>query len=107
MNKRIDEESILQTEKCCWLCGNTNPYMLERHEVFYGNPLRQLSIDDKLTVLLCGESCHRNGRNSVHCHSGNRLKLKQEAQQAAMDYYGWTIAEFVSRYGKNYLDEEW
>lgn len=105
--KRIDEESIVQTEKCCWLCHNENPNTLERHEVFFGNPNRQLSIEDKLTVLLCGDECHRNGAQAVHNHAGNCLQLQREAQQAAMDYYGWDIAEFVARYGKNYLDMEW
>lgn len=102
--KRMDEESIVQQEKACWLCGNENPYELERHEVFFGNPYRQLSIEYMLTVLLCGDSCHRNGAHAVHRHRGNDLQLKREAQQAAMHYYGWNTTEFVETFGRNYLD---
>lgn len=102
--KRIDEPSIVQSEKRCWLCGGTgnlfNP--LERHEAF-GAANRKQSIDDGLTVLLCGETCHRNGPNAIHNHRGNRLRLQAEAQQAYMDHTGATADEFKARYGKNYL----
>ncbi|MFV0411748.1 MAG: hypothetical protein ACK5L3_00580 [Oscillospiraceae bacterium] len=105
MTNRINEESIVQQEKCCWLCGNENIYMLERHEAFYGTLYRQKSIDLQLTVLLCGNSCHRNGPMAVHQPggAGNNLAIKQAAQQAAMDYYGWSVADFIREFGKNYL----
>lgn len=77
---------------------------LERHEIFYGNN-RKKSIDDGLVVFLTPEQ-HR-GYNGIHGSGkdGDRFRreLKQLGQQVAMEYYGWTIKDFVCRYGKNYL----
>ena len=75
---------------------------LERHEVFFGKN-RKRSIEDGLVVFITAEQ-HR-GTYGVHGKYGDELnkKLKRIGQQAAMDYYGWTVEDFRARYGKNYL----
>ena len=47
----------------CWLCGKVGA--VERHHIFGGSN-RDKSERDGLVVLLCGESCHRNGPRAAH-----------------------------------------
>ena len=78
-------------------------YGLERHEVFFGSLYRKRSIEDGLVVFLTPDQ-HR-GTTGVHGRGGHEfdLTLKQIGQQTAMTYYGWSVQEFINRYGKNYL----
>lgn len=87
-------------EYCCLLCGK-NQY-IERHEVF-GGAYRTKSKAYGLWVHLC-ESCHRTGGDAVHSTGG--AAVKERAQRAAMAAYGWTVDEFRSRFGKNYVEVE-
>lgn len=75
----------------------------ERHEIFFGGKNRQKSIDDGLVVFITSEQ-HR-GTNGVHGKNGHEfdLYLKQQGEQAWMDYYGKTEEEFRERYGRSYL----
>ena len=45
-------DSILQTEKECYITGQTNN--LHKHHIFFGNPLRQISEDNGFWVYLAG-----------------------------------------------------
>ena len=92
--------SILQTQKRCFICKETGN--LHRHHVFFGNPNRKLSEKYGLTVYLCLE--HHEGDTGVHHDRATDLQLKQFAQKTAMDYYGWSIDEFRQIFGKNYLE---
>lgn len=85
-----------------------NPYYkterypgLERHEVFFGHSYRNKSIKYGLVVFLTPDQ-HR-GDNGVHHNKEFNVYLKRIAQQTAMEYYGWTIEEFIGKFGKNYI----
>lgn len=93
-------KSILQTEKCCFMCGSSQ--WLEEHHIFNGNPNRTLSETHGLKVWLC-HCCHNEPPNGVHYNRTNRNILQVEAQKKAMEHYGWTADEFQEIFGRNYL----
>lgn len=105
------KRSIIQVDrKVCYLCsrnGSTDP--LECHHIFFGSN-RKHSDEDGLVVWLCGERCHRNGKQAAHrCDTTNRY-LKREAQnvwewdkrQKGMSHEE-ARAAFIARYGKSEL----
>lgn len=97
-------ESILQEDKTeCYICGR-NGYAdrLERHHIF-GGANRDNSEDFGLVVHICGERCHRNGKESVHRNARVDRALKAAAQEIAMLRYGWTVEKFRKIFGKSYL----
>ena len=95
-------KSILQDGPTkCFLCGRTDR-PLDRHHVF-GASNRKNSEKYGLTVWLCHNECHINGKNSVHMNRIVDIELKQVAQATAMDHYGWTTEEWIQLFGRNYL----
>lgn len=87
----------------CFLCnrnGSTDP--LERHHIF-GGSRRKLSEKYGLVVDLCGNECHRNGKDSAHQSAATALYLHRYGQEKAMREQGWTVDEFRAVFGKNYL----
>lgn len=92
-------KSIMQHDTShCYLCGGCNG--LEEHHVF-GGPNRKWSEKYGLKVMLCGNECHRLGKNSAHMNreTGNSLKrLAQIAFEARHSH-----DEFMKIFGKNYL----
>ncbi len=105
-------QSIIQDDSTyCFLDGkNGHGDPLEKHHVFFGVSNRQHSEEDGLTVWLCGDNCHRNGKKSAHrCNETNRY-LKRKAQTAwelKRQQSGMTPEEarkaFIARYGKSEL----
>ena len=100
-------KSIIQEDReHCFLCGR-NKYAdyfgLEEHHVFEGWGLRKLSEKYGLKVYLCGDRCHRNGEKSVHKNAEVARTLKSVVQKRAMQYYGWTVQQFIEIFCKNYL----
>ena len=94
--------SILQDDlENCFLCGRCDR-KLDRHEVFFGTAYRKKSKADGLWVKLCHEDCHE-GKNGAQYNRAVRNRLSAYAQQRAMEVYGWSTAEFIERYGKNWL----
>ena len=94
--------SIVQPFACsCFLCGNSRG-KLDRHEAF-GGARRQKSKAMGLWVLLCHDSCHENGKNSVQKNAAVALQVQQAAQAAAMDAYNWSTEDFRTHFYKNYL----
>ena len=96
-------KSIIHKDKSkCFLCGrNGCSDFLEEHHIFFGEKQRELSDSDGLTVYICGERCHRNGKQAVHrCKKTNRM-LQRIAQEAWEREYG-SREEFMKRYGRNY-----
>lgn len=100
-------KSIMQDDiNRCYLCGRngaTDP--LETHHVF-GGPNRRISDRDGLLVRLCGDRCHRNGKQAVHRCKATADRLKAEGQRAWMEKTGGSVEAFRMRYGKNYLEDE-
>lgn len=99
-------KSIIQDRKECYITHNTTH--LQEHHIFYGTANRKLSEKYGLKVYLIDE-LHNMSDFGVHGKYGKALdtELKQMAQRKAMEYYNWSIADFVRIFGKNYLDEEW
>lgn len=95
-------KSILQDNPHeCYLCRRTaGPF--DKHHIFSGS-LRKKSEKYGLTVWLCHNSCHIFGPNSAHQSGETALYLHRQAQRAAMGKYGWTAADFMREFGKNYL----
>lgn len=87
----------------CFLCGrNGNGDPLERHHIF-GGANRNLSEKYGLTVMLCGNRCHRNGEFAAHqCRTTAEL-LHQYGEKKWMQETGGTIEDFISIFGRNYL----
>ena len=78
------------------------PTHCHRHEVFFGNPNRQKSIDDGLVVFLTPEM-HNCSNRGVHFNRKFDLSLKEIGQRAWMAHYGKTVDDFIKEYGRNYL----
>ena len=94
-------KSIIQSEKKCYLTGRTDN--LHEHHVFFGKN-RKLSEQYGLKIWLVG-NLHNLGDYGVHGKYGKLLdeKIKREAQQKAMEYYGWSVEDFIKKFGRNYL----
>lgn len=86
-------------EGVCYLCGSYN--WIEHHHVF-GAANRSKSTKYGLVVPLC-KWCHNEPPKGVHQNKETRQYLQQIAQQKAMEHYHWTIDDFRSIFGKNYL----
>ena len=84
----------------CFICSrkcNT-----EIHHIFYGTCNRRISEKYGLKVDLC-HFCHNEPPYGVHFNKNLDKKLKSDIQLEAMLYYGWSTAEFVNKFGKNYI----
>ena len=92
-------DSILQTEKRCFLCGSYN--WLEYHHIF-GAARKKLSEKYGLMVYLC-HYCHNEPPDGVHHNKESRLYLQRTAQQKAMQYHDLSVEDFIGIFGKNYL----
>lgn len=90
-------KSIIQTDKCCLLCGST--YNCERHHCIHGTAGRKIADKLGLTVWLCSE--HHRGKVSPHQNKDIDLKLKQLAQRSYEKKH--TREEWLAKVGRNYL----
>lgn len=96
--------SIMQTRKKCYLCGETHGYgfnRLEEHHVF-GGANRKNSEKYGLKVYLCGDRCHRNGPDAPHRNAETMQKLHEDGQRAFEEVHG-SREDFMRIFGKNYL----
>ena len=92
--------SILQDDLThCFLCGRRDR-KLDRHEIF-NSDYRTKSKHDGLWVMLCNQPCHE-GKDGAQYNREIRERLSAEAQEKAMEVYGWTTEQFIARYGKNW-----
>lgn len=97
-------DSIIQTDRGhCFLCGmNRNLEPLDCHHVYEGVN-RKKSEKYGLKVYLHHNKCHIFGKESVHGNAKIDRALKAMAQKRAMQYYGWSVEEWIKIFGKNYL----
>lgn len=110
-NKKIrkkHKDSILhEKDGTCYLCVKLrNDYtrypVLHKHHIF-GGPNRDLAEEDGLTVYL-DVYHHELGPEAVHKNYELMRLLQQDGQRA---YEGnHTRKQFMSRYGRNYLEDE-
>ena len=84
----------------CWLCGKVGA--VERHHIFGGSN-RDKSERDGLVVLLCGNTCHRNGPRAAHQCAETALELKKYGERKWMYEHEASTDDFRREYGKNYL----
>lgn len=71
---------------------------LQRHEVFHGAN-RQKSKRYGLWINVC-HACHYR----IHNGDGTLdMALKEDAQRAAMEHYGWNVYTWRAVFGKNYI----
>lgn len=92
-------ESILQTERECYITGRTGA--LHRHHL-WGGGRRQLSEKHGLWVWLTPE-WHNLSDYGVHFNHDLDRKLKQDGQRAFEQTH--TRAEFMAIFYKNYLED--
>lgn len=95
-------KSIIQTERECYICAKLGFHTyknLQEHHFIPGVAKRKLCESDGLKAFLC--VYHHNEVHSADSKWMN--ELKKEAQIRYMEYYGKSIDEFRSRYGKSYL----
>lgn len=90
-------ESIMQTQKECYLCGRKT--CLERHHTLSGVANRKLSEKYGLWVYLCHD-CHTGPNGAQYNPEKNRV-LKKQAQIAFEKTH--TREEFRKIFGKSYL----
>ena len=83
----------------CYVCKTTNN--IQSHHV-YGGFNRKNSTKYGMVVDLCGYH-HNLSNKGVHQNRELDLRLKQEYQQKFENEQG-TREEFMSIFGKNYLD---
>ena len=79
----------------CYFCG---AHETTRHEIFYGSGRREKCKALGLWASVC-PICHR----LVHDELLDDEKLRQKAQEAAMERYGWDESDFITEFGRNYL----
>ena len=91
--------------RTCWLCGkNGADEPLDRHHIF-GGANRRKSEKLGLVVDLCHGSCHIFGERAAHRCRETAQALHEYGQRLAMERMGWSTADFVREFGRNYLDE--
>ena len=93
-------DSILQTEKKCYITGATTN--LHRHHIYFGNPNRKISEKNGFWVLLRAD-WHNGASYGVHFDRSLDLELKRSCQSAYERTH--TRQEFIRLIGKNYLEE--
>ena len=89
----------------CFLCGrNGHDDPLDKHHIFNG-ALRTKSEKCGLTVYLCHDRCHENGREAAHRNRATRDLLMEYGELLWLSQDETrTIADFIREFGKNVLD---
>lgn len=79
----------------CYICKRYGP--CDVHHVLSG-PFRAKADKLGLTIPVC-RTCH----SAIHATPERYRYLKAEAQEKAMRDQGWTVAEFIAEFGRNYF----
>lgn len=111
VGRSMDKKSLIQKEKCCYLCGRRD--QLHYHHIFNGTANRKLSDKYLLGIWLCPEH-HNMSAQGVHFNKSLDLKIKQTGQKAWEAQYrdenGGTAEDarkaFIQIFHKNYIMEE-
>lgn len=73
---------------------------LDRHEVFYGNGKREISIREGMVIFLTPKK-HNMSDNGIHFNREFDLEVKRIAQRKYEETH--TREEFIRTFGKSYL----
>ena len=90
-------DSIIQTDKKCFLCGRTDS--LNDHHIIFGTANRKWSEKYGLKVWLC--VTHHLGDRGPHRNHVMDITLKKVAQATFEETH--TREEFRAVFGKSYL----
>ena len=90
--------SILQSEKESYFSGRTDS--LEKHHIYFGNPLRKLS--DKYGCWVWLTSDEHRGNSGPHQDRNTDLLLKRACQEEFEMLYGHE--KFMAVFGRNYVE---
>ena len=85
----------------CALCGKWAA--LERHHIYAGTR-RDISERYGAVIFLC-HNCHNEPPLGVHHDAEIRKQLQKNEQKRLMRLYHWSVEDFMSRFGKNYLED--
>lgn len=104
----MKHKSILhQNDGTCFLCimldGNEMIHRTIHEHHIFGGPNRSLSEVEGLKVYLCLRH-HIDGPEAVHNNIRNMRYLQQIGQQAFESTH--SRAEFMQKFGRNYLEDE-
>lgn len=91
--------TVLQSEKACYVCGTT--YNLHSHHVLFGTSNRKKSEKYGLKVWLCAYH-HNMSNDGVHFNKALDLRLKKTAQEYFEEHYG-SRESFRNEFGRSYL----
>ena len=69
----------------------------------FGGPFRDKSERYDLVVYLCHNSCHIFGEYAAHRNPDTMDALHKYGQELAMAENGWTVQQFITEFGRNYL----
>ena len=94
----VKVKSIIQNDKKCYITGDTDN--LHEHHVFNASN-RNKSEKYGLKVWLRSD-WHNGTKKGVHNDKEFERQLKAEIQKKAMEYYGWSVEDFIRIFGKNY-----
>ena len=99
--KKKNKSIIPNNDENCFLCKQIGILVkgTDEHHMLFGNK-RKFADEDGLTVQLC-----HNHHMRLHQQNEHQLELKQLAEKTWLEYYGKTVADFIERYGMNYLDD--
>lgn len=88
-------KSVIQKERECYICGRTEP--LQVHHCFEGAYRAKAEEYGGKMYLCC--ACH------IRAHENETMLqfLRERAQKALMNYYGWTEEEFRQHIGRSFL----
>lgn len=82
----------------CIICGK---FPVNKHEIFFGNGKRQLSIEYGLVIPLCTEEHHNQiKQKGIHFDSKLRKDWQIKGQEAFEETY--PDLDFLEIFGKNY-----
>lgn len=94
-------ESIIDNKKECFRCRTTQG--LHKHHIFFGIANRRKSDEDGCWIWLCGKH-HNLSNEGIHFDRKFDLAIKELAEQRWIEHYDKSKADFLVRYGRNYLD---
>jgi len=92
-------ESIIQKVKECYVCKSRG--LLHSHHIYAGAK-RQLSEKYGLKIWLCPYD-HNMSDKGIHFNPTLDSRVKAMAQEKAMEYYGWSVDDFIKIFRRNYL----
>ena len=92
--------SILQSEKVCYITGLANN--LHKHHIYFGKPNRQISEKNGFWVYLAGY-LHNQSNIGVHGKDGHELDLLLKKHCQAKYEETHSREEFIKLIGKSFL----